>query len=535
MAMASAAHAEPVVLSPTFGTGIAGGAAGQVSFPADVDVDAQGSVWIADVNNARINVFAADGSFLRAFGHDVIPGAPPGFEVCTAATTCGPGTPGGGAGQMAAPTGIAFDKPRNLLYVQDQAARRVAVFNIANPAAPEFVRAFGKNVDSVAAGTDFEICTANCQTGVMGTGPGEFSNAPLGIATDAAGNVYVSDQSADRVMVYAPDGSFAHAFGHDVDPGGGTGFEVCSTATGCKAGLQNGGAAGSIGSPHGLAFDGAGRLFIASAGNRLDVFDAVATNPHHVRSIGANVIPGGPIGLEACTAVTGCQFGAATGDAGALSNPLGIAFDNSGNAVVGELGSGRVSILNTAPTFVLAFGHDVIPGGPTGFEVCTTTTTCKVGTIGSAPGQFQSAWGTAVDCRGGIYAVEPNNNRVEKFGEPGTANPPCPTAGGTTPKPSNDFSLGKPKRNTKKGTATLTATVPGAGALALAGSGVKAASATAAKLGDVTLKVKATGRKKEKLADKGKVKVEAKVTYTPTGGDPKALSAKVKLVRKPKR
>jgi hypothetical protein len=43
------------------------------------------------------------------------------------------------------------------------------------------------------------------------------------------------------------------------------------------------------------------------------------------------------------------------------------------------------------------------------------------------------------------------------------------------------------------------------------------------------LLIKAMGKKKRKLNETGKVKLNVAVTYTPTGGDPSTQSIKVKL------
>jgi hypothetical protein len=99
--------------------------------------------------------------------------------------------------------------------------------------------------------------------------------------------------------------------------------------------------------------------------------------------------------------------------------------------------------------------------------------------------------------------------------------------------PSNAFGLGDVKRNKKKGTATVTVTVPNPGELALAGKGVNSAGAVAAKsvpeAGEVKLLIKAKGKQKRTLDETGKVKVKPKITYTPTGGDPRTKSRKLKL------
>jgi hypothetical protein len=104
-------------------------------------------------------------------------------------------------------------------------------------------------------------------------------------------------------------------------------------------------------------------------------------------------------------------------------------------------------------------------------------------------------------------------------------------------KPSNAFGFAALTRNKKKGVAFLAFDVPGPGQLALSGKGVKRLAAGAGAHsslavtgpGIAKLKVKATGKKRAKLLDTGKVKVITQVTYTPTGGDPNTLTRKVKL------
>jgi hypothetical protein len=46
------------------------------------------------------------------------------------------------------------------------------------------------------------------------------------------------------------------------------------------------------------------------------------------------------------------------------------------------------------------------------------------------------------------------------------------------------------------------------------------------------LSIKATGKKKRKLNETGKVKLKLVVTYTPTGGSPNTQSVKVTLKKK---
>jgi streptogramin lyase len=109
--------------------------------------------------------------------------------------------------------------------------------------------------------------------------------------------------------------------------------------------------------------------------------------------------------------------------------------------------------------------------------------------------------------------------------------------------PSNAFSFGKVKRNKRRGTATLTVEVPGPGTLSLSGKGLVPGSASAASVrraaakvvsaaSQVQLRVISKGRKKRALNRKGKVKVNAKITYTPTGGSPNTQSRLIKLIKR---
>jgi hypothetical protein len=103
-------------------------------------------------------------------------------------------------------------------------------------------------------------------------------------------------------------------------------------------------------------------------------------------------------------------------------------------------------------------------------------------------------------------------------------------------EPTNTFTLGSTTRNKKKGTATLTVNLPNPGELTAFGKGVSAAGAAviskAVTAGTASLRIKAKGKKKRKLNDTGKVKLNAAITFTPTGGDPNTQSRKVKLKKK---
>jgi DNA-binding beta-propeller fold protein YncE len=286
-----------------------------------------------------------------------------------------------------------------------------------------------------------------------------------------------------------------------------------------------------------VAVDAAGNFYEAEQGGRVQKFTStggfvnqwVASNPTGIAVSGTTVYvvnynsDTGQI-FDADGNTLGAFGGTGTGG-GQFSQPWHLAADG-GRLYVTDRSNSRVQILDAAGSFIQALGWGV-SSGAAAFEVCTAN--CLAGIFGNGDGQFGSPGGAGVDCRGNLYVVDQAYGLVQKFGEPGTRNPPCP---------SNEFSFGKVKKNKRKGTASLTVVVPGPGQLALTGKGLKRSGAGAARerasaAGSVKLRIKAKGKKGRKLTRTGRVKVQPKVTYTPTNGDPNTKSRRLKLVKRP--
>jgi DNA-binding beta-propeller fold protein YncE len=498
--------------------------------------------------------------------------------------TLGTGTPGGVSGQLSGPTGANFDAQGNV-YVADTQNQRISVFG------PDggFLRAFGFDVDTAGI-VGPEVCTATCKPGVGGSAAGQLNN-PTGVAVGAT-EVYVADNLNRRIDVFTASGTFLRAFGVNVDPAGGAGFEVCSTT--CQAGTSLAPDPGAVSNPYDVDVDAAGKLYvIENVNNRISVFDAASST--FERAFGFDVVPGGTPAVETCTSV--CQAAPGGGGPGQLGAPLGI--DVAGNSLyIADQGNDRVVVYNTAGAFLRAFGYDVIPAGPTGLEACTTqcqagvgggaagqleaprgvggtpdgnvfvadqansrlalftgagafihafgfdvdtgggggsevcTTSCQQGDFGSAPGQLSLTEDAVVDCRGSVWSVDLTNHRVQRFGEPAAELPPCSGPPVDPPvKPSNEFTIGKLKLNKRKGTAKLAVETPGPGALALAGKLVEAVQAQVG-AGTTSLPIKPKGKAKRKLKQVGKAKVAVDVAFTPIGGDANTQARKLKLKRK---
>jgi hypothetical protein len=100
-----------------------------------------------------------------------------------------------------------------------------------------------------------------------------------------------------------------------------------------------------------------------------------------------------------------------------------------------------------------------------------------------------------------------------------------------TPAPSNTFSLEKFKTNTKKGTATLSVSVPGAGRLQLSGGGVKQTQKTSSQKANISLPITPNAQTASQLDKSGNAKVTVTVSFTPGGGSPGKKAKTYKLVK----
>lgn len=139
--VSGSAQAARNVLGRTFGT--AGSGAGQMLLRASVNggpanaerfagsgvaVDAAtGDLYVADTGNHRVDEFAADGAFVRAWGWGV--GGGSGFETCT--ITCQAGLSGSSPGEFEEPVFIAIDETPGGdgdVYVGDQGDQTITKF-----------------------------------------------------------------------------------------------------------------------------------------------------------------------------------------------------------------------------------------------------------------------------------------------------------------------------------------------------------------------------------------------------------------------
>ena len=203
-----------------------GSAAGQCSVPRGIAADPRnGHVFVVDQSNLRIDEFNALGQFIKAWGWGVDTGAAE-LQDCTQASTCQAGLEGSGAGQFSAiTTGISLDSAGNV-YVQDRGflgSPNVRVQKFSPDG--EFLLMFGGEVNKtkVEAGGASEgeenLCPFDpgdeCKAGTVGSGQGQFGEWAIGsfIAIDGNGTDAISDDKVyvgdiERIQVFDASGAY---------------------------------------------------------------------------------------------------------------------------------------------------------------------------------------------------------------------------------------------------------------------------------------------------------------------------------------
>ena len=248
--------------------------------PTSVAVDAAGILYIADVGNHRVRRVDASGLI-----HLVAGTGSPGY-----------GGDGGRAvdAQLAEPIAVAVDGSGNL-YIADLRNHRVRrvdaggrITTVAGTGLGGYGGDGGPAVNAPlnlpgdvavdAVGNLYIADTSNDRvrrvdavgtiTTVAGTGSGGYGgdggpavraqlDAPVGVAVDGAGNLYISDRWNHRVRRVGSDGTITTVAGTGPVGGGNGSF----------SGDDGPATAARLSSPFRLAVDGAGNLYIPDAGN----------------------------------------------------------------------------------------------------------------------------------------------------------------------------------------------------------------------------------------------------------------------------
>jgi YD repeat-containing protein len=178
--------------------------------------------------------------------------------------------------------------------------------------------------------------------GSVGSGNGQLKE-PQGIALDKEGNVWVADMANFRVEEFSPTGAYLGKFGVE-----GTGN-------------------GQFKEPKNLAIDANGNIWVSDSWNsRVEEFSPTGTYVGEVGSYGSG--------------------------AGQLHQPQGVAIDQAGNIWVVDASNSRVQEFTAKGGYLGQFG-----------------------TAGSGSGQLNEPRAIALDSAGHALIADTNNNRVEKW------------------------------------------------------------------------------------------------------------------------
>jgi sugar lactone lactonase YvrE len=260
----------------------------QLGQPMGVAVDAVGNLYIADANNYVIRKVAANGAISTIAGNGTR-----GYS--------GDGGPSTSA-ELLGPRGLAVDAVGDL-YIADYGWGCVCSALCAPPAncaASVIRKVTPRGVITTVAGKGIT-------PGYSGDG-GPATNAqlndPVGVAVDAAGNLYIADSGNNVIR------------------------KVSATGTITTVGFGTSGCTGLV-SPSGVAVDAAGNLYMADAGNSV------------IRKLVAN---------GAATNAAGNCTGGYSGDGGLatsaqLNYPGALALDAAGDVYIADVGNDVIRLL----------------------------------------------------------------------------------------------------------------------------------------------------------------------------------------------
>jgi uncharacterized protein (TIGR03437 family) len=455
----------------------------QLAYPAGIALDTAGNLYIADSQNKRVRKIVA-GIVTTVAGGEYQPmpislATDPSDNLYIAY---------GGATMAKLSTSGELTEIGNPGSTGDGGMAAVASFKMVNDVASDpsgnLYIADYKQVRQISA--TGSIATIIPDTPIPFTGEAASAvlvalNNPVGLAADAAGNVYIAEAGGNRIRRVTADGNLTTIAGAGIPGFAGDDGPAPSA-------LLNG--------PSGVALDAAGNLFLADTQNhrlreilstgwiRTLAGDgnpgavlwsprAVATdtagNVYLADSLNHRVLRIAPSGVATVVAGTGNRGD--TGDGGPailarLNGPSALAVDAAGNLYIADTGNDRVRKVDASGSISTIAGSGAeddplrSPGGvavdaagrvfiaDTGnhrIRMIPPTGSARTIAGTGAPGfggdggdaelaQLNAPSGLAVDGSGNLLVADSGNNRIRKLSSGGSS----PIEG---PEPSSDVSV----------------------------------------------------------------------------------------------
>jgi large repetitive protein len=202
--------------------------------------------------------------------------------------------------------------------------------------------------------------------------------SPIGAATDAAGNLYVSDAGDNRVRKITFD-----KINGDV-------VQTIANSNGIAGSSGDGGLATSaqINQPSAIAIDGAGNIVFADTGNHaIRRIDAITGKISTVAgTLGSSGFSGD--GQAATTAI--------------LSSPQGLSYNQNGDLYIADTGNNRIRKIDASSQVITTIAGD----GVAAFFGDG---------VAAISAELNQPWGLAVAIDGSIYIADFKNNYVRKI------------------------------------------------------------------------------------------------------------------------
>src|ERR1700733_832926 len=182
--------------------------AAQLSTPEDVEVDANGNLFIADQGNSKVRVVYAGGAQVAALiaatnaGAVAAPGSIYTIIGGGSTTTYTGGVVLANSMTIAAPRKIALDARGNI-YVADNGDSVIWFVDGTTGYMRVIAGTFGKTSGGAGCGQPGSIGD-NCQATLATLNP----NSAMGVAVDGQGNVYISDSLNSRIRKVSLNQSF---------------------------------------------------------------------------------------------------------------------------------------------------------------------------------------------------------------------------------------------------------------------------------------------------------------------------------------
>jgi sugar lactone lactonase YvrE len=391
----------------------------QLNSPNGIALDRAGNLYVADFYNRRIRRISSTG------------------VITTVAGTGAFSSPGDGGSALLAtlgsPSGVAVDQGGNIYFADEfrNSVRKISASGVISTIATQLFGPNGVAVDD--AGNVFvadslnnaikEISVSGAMTTVAGTGTAGYSgdggpaitaqlNNPVGVAVDAAGNLYVADTFnsvirkisagvittlttlSDNPRSVAVDrtGSVYYS-GIDTQR---VGLAIFRRTQGGDTSLIAGNISAS--SPIGDGGQAAGATF----NGLIDVAIDRLGNIYTAEFLGARVrriVPDGTISTFAGNGNRGFSGDGGPATAAAIEGLWGIALDRAGNLYLADVGN-RIRKVNTAGIISTVAGNGTQgysgDGGPAVHAAINTPR------------------GLAVDAAGNLFIADTGNNRVRK-------------------------------------------------------------------------------------------------------------------------